>query len=61
MMRLIPFLAIVIIAVAVFVFASKTDMATTIRADVRKRMSEAREGMQDVADELEVDTETATV
>ena len=41
MTRLIPFMSVVIVAIELFAFASRTEQGAMIRADVRKRVGQA--------------------
>ena len=70
MKRLIIFMPVLIVAIALFAFASRTEQGAMIRADVRKRMAQVRDGVQDMAagamdtatdaQDVAVEVETAT-
>jgi len=64
MKRLIPFMPVLIVAILLFAFASRTEQGATIRADVRKRMTQVRDGMQAMAtgaEDVAVDAQAMSI
>jgi hypothetical protein len=49
MKRLMLFMPVLIVAIALFAFASRTEQGSILRADVRKRMARVRHGTRDMA------------
>jgi hypothetical protein len=64
MKRLILFMPVLLVAIALFVFANHTEQGATIRADVRKRVGQAidsAKAMAQDAEEVAVDVATSDV
>jgi hypothetical protein len=64
MKRLIPFLSVLIVAIALFVLANHTEQGATIRADVKKRVGQAIDSAKAMAqdgEDVAVDVETVEV
>ncbi len=64
MKRLIPFMSVLIVAIALFAFASRTEQGVMIRADVRKRVGLAIDDAKAMAqngEDVAVDVETFEV
>jgi beta-lactam-binding protein with PASTA domain len=62
MKRLILFMPVLLVAIALFVFANNTEQGATIRADVRKRVGQAidsAKAMAQDADDVAVDVATS--
>ena len=64
MKRLMLFMPVLIVAIALFVFANHTEQGATIRADVKKRVGQAidsAKAMAQDAEDLAVDVATVEV
>ena len=64
MKRLMLFMPLLIVAIALFMFANHTEQGATIRADVRKRVGHAidnAKAMTQDAEDLAVDVATVEV
>lgn len=64
MKRLIPFMSVLIVAIALFAFASRTEQGAMIRADVRKRVGQAIDDAKAMAqngEDVAVDVATLEV
>lgn len=66
MKRLMLFMPVLIVAIALFAFASRTEQGATIRADVRKRVGQAIDNAKAMAQDgedvaVDVATDVASV
>lgn len=62
MKRLMLIMPVLIVAIALFMFASRTEQGATIRADVRKRVGQAIDNAKAMAQDTEdVAVDVATV
>jgi branched-subunit amino acid ABC-type transport system permease component len=64
MKRLMLFMPVLIVAIALFAFASRTEQGAMIRADVRKRVTQAIDSAKEMGpdgQDVVVEVETVTI